>query len=128
MSSEMTTTKTTMSLISYIFIIFLFLVVPSLAHDHNKPNLDDWFGQLKSGKGLCCSGKDGTALSDVDWDTKAGHYRVRIDGEWWDVPDEAVVTEPNRDGATMVWPMRSWDSTKGTLVITIRCFMPGAEG
>ena len=23
-----------------------------------------------------------------------GHYRVRIDGEWLDVPDDAVITEP----------------------------------
>src|SRR5262245_45052488 len=27
-----------------------------------------------------------------------GHYRVFIDGQWIDVPDEAVVKEPNRAG------------------------------
>jgi hypothetical protein len=49
-----------------------------------------------------------------------GHYRVRIDGEWIDVPDDAVITESNRADRTMVWP------TKGSLGISIRCFMPGS--
>jgi hypothetical protein len=59
-------------------------------------------------------------VSDVDWETVGGHYRVRIDGQWIDVPDEAVITEPNRMGRTMVWPI--W----GYLGVTIRCFMPGS--
>ena len=50
----------------------------------------------------------------------ADHYRVRIDGAWIDVPDEAVITEPNRIGRTMVWPIR------GYLGISVRCFMPGS--
>jgi hypothetical protein len=81
--------------------------------------LKPWFDQLRSGKGPCCSDADGTAVSDVDWESHDGHYRVRLDGQWIDVPDDAVITEPNRAGRTMVWPMR------GTLGITIRCFMPG---
>jgi hypothetical protein len=85
-----------------------------------NPELHQWFEGLKSGKGPCCSDADGTAVSDVDWDTHDGHYRVRIDGEWVDVPDEAVITEPNRIGRTMVWPIR------GYLGVTIRCFMPGS--
>jgi len=31
-----------------------------------------------------------------------------------------VITEPNRAGRTMVWPLR------GYLGTTIRCFMPGS--
>ena len=86
----------------------------------STPELKAWFDGLRSGKGPCCSDADGTALSDVDWETSGGHYRVRIDGEWIEVPDEAVITEPNRIGRTMVWPIR------GYLGITIRCFMPGS--
>jgi hypothetical protein len=85
-----------------------------------NPELHKWFEGLKSGKGPCCSDADGSAVSDVDWETHGGHYRVRIDGQWVDVPDEAVITEPNRIGRTMVWPM------KGYLGVTIRCFMPGS--
>ena len=85
-----------------------------------NPELHQWFESLRSGKGPCCSDADGASVSDVDWETKAGHYRVRIDGQWIDVPDEAVITEPNRVGRTMVWPIR------GYLGVSIRCFMPGS--
>ena len=93
------------------------------AHDDgryaNSP-LKPWFDSLhsKSG-GACCSNADGIALSDVDWDTKDGHYRVRLDREWVDVPGDAVITEPNRAGRTMVWPYYVQGHT------VIRCFLPG---
>jgi hypothetical protein len=82
--------------------------------------LKSWFDALKSGKGLCCSDADGFALSDPDWESKDGHYRVRIEGQWIVVPDDAVITEPNRAGRTMVWPI------KGSLGTSIRCFLPGS--
>jgi hypothetical protein len=87
---------------------------------NSTPEMKAWFEGLKSGKGPCCSDADGTAVSDVDWESGNGHYRVRLDGQWIDVPDEAVITEPNRIGRTMVWPLR------GYLGLTIRCFMPGS--
>jgi hypothetical protein len=71
----------------------------------NSP-LKQWFETLASKKGLCCSDADGTALSEVDWESRDGHYRVWLDGAWHDVPDDAVITVPNRAGKTMVWPMR----------------------
>ena len=85
-----------------------------------NPDIKAWFDRLASRKGPCCSDADGSAVSDVDWETHDGRYRVRIEGEWVDVPDEAVITEPNRVGHTMVWPIR------GYLGLTIRCFMPGS--
>jgi hypothetical protein len=85
-----------------------------------NPEIKAWFDRLASRKGPCCSDADGSAVSDVDWETSGGHYRVRIEGEWVDVPEEAVITEPNRVGRTMVWPVR------GYLGLTIRCFMPGS--
>jgi hypothetical protein len=50
------------------------------------------------------------------------HYRARVDGEWIDVPDEAVVTEPNKYGGAVV---RSYKDSDGKM--QIRCFLPGAE-
>jgi len=82
--------------------------------------LKPWFDSLRSGKGPCCSDADGTAVADPDWESKEGHYRVRLDGEWILVPDDAVITEPNRAGRTMVWPV------KGSLGTSIRCFLPGS--
>jgi len=92
---------------------------------NSTPELKAWFDGLRSGKGPCCSDADGTAISDADWESRNGHYRVRIPNnsgemEWIDVPDEAVITEPNRIGRTMVWPIRGYAG------LTIRCFMPGS--
>jgi hypothetical protein len=58
---------------------------------------------------------------DVDWDSQQGHYRVRIQGKWFVVPDDSVVTEPNRFGPAIVWPYQERDGTT-----RIRCFIPGA--
>src|SRR5690348_15807644 len=86
--------------------------------------LNEWFDSLRPGNGPCCSNADGIALSDVDWEAKDGHYRVRIEGQWWDVPDEAVISEPNRAGRTMVWPVY-YGARNETIRVDIRCFMPG---
>ena len=85
----------------------------------NSP-LKQWFDNLKSGRGLCCSMADGQSVADPDWESKDGHYRVRLENNWIDVPDDALITEPNRAGRTMVWPLR-FDGQ-----ISIRCFMPGS--
>ncbi|OKO85594.1 hypothetical protein [Bradyrhizobium sp. AS23.2] len=107
------------------------------ARDHGQfvntnAELKAWFDGLRSGKGPCCSDADGSALSDTDWESKDGHYRVRVprlgyvvDGQqqdfvWVDVPEEAVISEPNRVGRTMVWPIYGYTG------VTIRCFMPGS--
>jgi hypothetical protein len=82
--------------------------------------LREWFDHLASGKGLCCSMADGEIVADPDWESKDGHYRVRLENEWFDVPDDSVITEPNRAGRTMVWPLRIGAA------ISIRCFMPGS--
>ncbi len=105
----------------------LLIAAPAFARDDggfaNSP-LKPWFDSLRSGRGPCCSDADGTALTDTDWESRDGHYRVRIENQWWDVPDEAVITEPNRAGRTMVWPIyRRWPSHT---TIDIRCFMPGS--
>jgi hypothetical protein len=114
-------------------ISFMFSIIAALSTDNvgardldglyaNSP-LIRWFDTLKSSGGsLCCSDADGTALSDVDWESKDGKYRVRLNGEWIDVPDDAVITEPNRAGRTMVWPLNPADG------LGIRCFMPGSMG
>jgi hypothetical protein len=86
----------------------------------NSP-LKQWFDRLASGRGLCCSFADGVSVQDVDWDTLDGHYRVRLRGQWFVVPDAAVVAEPNRFGPAVVWPYQGADGAT-----QIRCFMPGA--
>lgn len=87
--------------------------------------LKSWFDSLHSGKGPCCSDADGTVLKDVDWESKDGHYRVRINDKWWDVPDDAVLNQPNLFGRTMVWPIYP-SIYSGNNDIQIRCFLPGS--
>jgi hypothetical protein len=79
--------------------------------------LKHWFDNLTSSNGNCCSFADGLSISDVEWDTDDGHYRVRLHGEWFNVPKSSVVTEPNRYGRAAVWP---YIDTNGN--IYIRCF------
>jgi hypothetical protein len=38
-----------------------------------NPEIKAWFDTLKSGKGPCCSDADGSAISDVDWESGHGH-------------------------------------------------------
>ena len=110
--------------VQLIVIAACLFALPAAARDPdgryaNSP-LKDWFDNLRSGKGPCCSDADGSALSDVDWQSRDGRYSVRLGGIWIDVPDEAVLLVPNLSGRTMVWPMFN----DGVMVI--RCFIPGS--
>lgn len=95
-------------------------------HFADRPDLNDWAASLKSKQGMpCCSFVDAETLSDVQWDTKDGHYRVFLDGNWLDVPDEAVITVPNKYGEAVVWPLRYGGKGVGK-AYGVRCFIPGA--
>jgi hypothetical protein len=99
----------------------------------NSP-LKPWFDQLKSGNGICCSYADGYVLENADWEARNGRYRVRVPKRpdskvmvWVDVPERSVITEPNKAGRTMVWPVYDESDTDDSYIyIRIRCFMPGA--
>jgi len=109
-----------------IAVVYIAVFVPNPSHARddgrfaNSP-LKEWFDQLASKNGLCCAFADGVSVQDVDWDTQDGHYRVRIYGQWLIVPDDAVITVPNRFGPAVVWP---YNDRNGNT--QIRCFIPGA--
>jgi hypothetical protein len=137
-------------LCSAIFLLVIYEVdafshVPGEEHhisDQRRAELNEWFNTVKSGRGPCCSNGDGDVVSDSDWvsqDKPGSHYRVKLpydgnslisnrfmtdgknyDWRWVDVPDDAVVTQPNLYGRTMVWPVMGEGSKM------IRCFMPGS--
>jgi hypothetical protein len=105
-------------------LLLIAAIKPAAAHDDGKfanSPLKAWFDRLASGKGLCCSFADGVSVQDVDWDTKGGHYRVRLNKQWVVVPGAAVVTEPNKFGPAVVWPYQDMNGAT-----QIRCFLPGA--
>ena len=82
----------------------------------------EWWDNLSSGKGLCCSYTDGRAISGVDWERADDNYLVRFDGEWHIVPPDAVIKVPNRAGFAVVWP---YTDPQGK--VQIRCFLAGPE-
>jgi hypothetical protein len=107
------------------FVMLLSAAAQASARDRGQfanttPEMKEWFNSLTSGKGPCCSDADGSALSDVDWESNDGHYRVRIRNEWVDVPDDAVLHQPNKAQRTMVWPVYK----DGHPIV--RCFIPGS--
>jgi hypothetical protein len=91
------------------------------------PEIKEWVKRLtdKTGQG-CCATADGYP-ADYDWDMAGNHYRVRIEGEWYDVPPEAVVDGPNKLGHATVWYWWDW-SLDGRKTHHIRCFLPGPGG
>ncbi len=99
------------------------------AHDHGpyahiSKELRDWVKALtdKEGNG-CCDTADGYP-AEVEWDTEANGYKVRIEGVWHAVPPNAVIEKPNRMGHAMVWYWRKWEN--GISTPQIRCFIAGA--
>jgi hypothetical protein len=112
------------------------------AHDYQQPELKSWFMGLKNSQGTpCCDGEDAVHIEDTDWQTvcEAGtgqcHYQVRLEGRWWNVPENSVVIGPNKSGHALVWPIlyrgvplpSSPDGVGPVSDVAIRCFMPGTE-
>jgi hypothetical protein len=96
------------------------------AHLADRPDLNKWAMGLKAASGApCCDGSEAEPIKDVDWDaTNDGRYRVRIDGEWVDVPPNAIVPGPNKYGMTLVWGYRANITDTGKYTFVVRCFMP----
>ncbi|WP_312015120.1 hypothetical protein [Bradyrhizobium lablabi] len=96
----------------------------AFAHDHNHPELNEWYRSLQSRKGPCCGGpdEDATSLNDLQWRTKGKTFEVFVEGGWVDVPEEAIVNVPNVTGTAKVWLYHF----NGMPVV--RCFMPGMMG
>ena len=117
----MTNKALTWLIVALVILLALYLITYVEAHEGRVVGapLQQWFNSLQSGRGPCCSDADGTALSEVEWESSNGHYRVNIGNKWHDVPDEAVLKGPNLAGYTMVWPIRTHYG------IVIRCFIPG---
>lgn len=84
-------------------------------------------GRLHSKRGICCNEFDGRPPEAV-WELSDGsasnvHYRVMIEGQWVDVPDEAVLEVPNYSGVAIVWYSATRTLDKSTFFI--RCFIAG---
>src|SRR6266480_3893102 len=83
--------------------------------------LQPWFESLRNKLGLyCCAEADGHPLDDGEWDMKDNNYRVFVQGEWTVLPDDAVLSGPNKFGKAIVWFRNPWGVTPNT---HIQCFI-----
>ena len=90
-------------------------------HGQVSPDIKSWIEGLTDKLGVnCCAIADGVRPEETEWDMQSGHYRVKIQGQWFRVPTSAVVT-PNRLGHAVVWYYYD------TEFIVIRCFLPGSS-
>jgi hypothetical protein len=79
--------------------------------------LKPWFDSLKSKKGFCCSVADG---QETEYEMRDNNYWAPIDGVWQPVPQEAVITEPNKVGRAMKWIYMENGQKR------FRCFLPAS--
>jgi hypothetical protein len=87
--------------------------------------LEPWFQSLQNKVGIyCCARADGYPFEDGEWDIKENNYRVFIQGRWVVVPDDAVLSGPNKFGKAIVW-FRNYPG-RVTPDIRIQCFIPGS--
>ena len=68
------------------------------------------------------------SLDDSEWDIKDNKYRVFLQGEWIVVPDDAVLSDPNKFGKAIVWLHDYADIVSGDVhtITRIQCFIPGS--
>ncbi len=91
------------------------------------PATKNWVKGLTDKKGKsCCETADGHP-AEYEWDVSSRGYKVLIEGQWYPVPPEALIEEPNRLGYATVWYWWEWEFD-GRKTHHIRCFLPGAGG
>ena len=90
------------------------------AQSQNKEYFDSLTDQHRM---ACCSNADGQRVDDPNWGRyEDGTYWVVLYGKRLNVPPEAIVSQQNRVGYSVVWPYSL--PSDG---LRIRCFMPGSE-
>lgn len=116
-----------MPMLPLIALLGMLLALPgvAMARDDGRwagasPQMRAWFSSVKSKNGVpCCDIADGHR---TDYDMRDGAYWVPIEGQWYRVPDAAVLNDVgNPTGDAVVW----YSIYSGTQPV-IRCFVPGA--
>ena len=85
------------------------------------PELRAWFNSVYNRKGIkCCEAADGYP---VEYQMRSdNHYWVLFKGDWYEVPDEAVVRQyGNPTGSGVVWFAEVFGGR------AVRCFVPVVE-
>lgn len=100
------------------------LMASALARDDGRyaqSPLKDWVKSLRDKNHVpCCDEADGEEVEG--WSTDGGVYRVKVKGQWLEVPDSALLDIPNRLGYARAWIFHQDGQVR------VRCFLPGAGG
>jgi hypothetical protein len=116
--------------------IALFSTSTAYPHDAKRPGLNNWFKNLKNRAGKpCCDSGDGEH-AEAEWDMAKRGYKIMLKhphrptepGKWFDVPDSAVVDQPNLSGVAMVWWFPIYTYVDGSMTPEVLCFIPGPGG
>ena len=99
------------------------LAAPARAHIDGRHDLDAWTNGLKNKQGgQCCDSFEAKTVEDPDYEgNPSGGYRVKLDGQWLNVPEDRVIQGPNKYGPALVWPYKDLSGE-----MHIRCFLPGS--
>ena len=98
--------------------------MPALGRDDGRyadSPLKSWFETLRDEFGQCCTVADGYIVSDPDWESDRGHYRVRLDGE----VGCRCLTAPSSSNQTGLGARWSGSITSNGHP-RVRCFIPGS--
>ena len=120
------------------FVLALIFPPPAFPHDpHHRADLNEWAAGLKNQNGTPCCNGDDWEQAEVQWESENGKFKVYLKdpafpdatGDWYDVPESAIIKSPNRAGIALLWVYWSRSYTGGVGVGVghphIRCFVPG---
>lgn len=116
-------TATLAAALSVLMLAFIFTGgTKAWAHDPLTHQANGYSAAKNKANGLCCDGDDYTYINPYAWERTATGFRVRVNGQWVDVPADAEVGNmKNPDGEAKVWLY--YDNTGPK----VRCLMPGIE-
>lgn len=121
---------------SRLVLFFVLVTSAALGRDDGRyaqapADMREWFKSIlvPGSRVACCDISDGEVTTQGIRRGADGndHWFVFADDQWIEVPDGRVVNEPNLLGRPLVW-LERFPGISGSMIVRVRCFMPGALG
>lgn len=117
-----------------ILMVWAAFAAPPPGTDLDSPRHLWWECHKQPVNGIsCCSEADGHSLKDTEWGSDGNHYQVRVEGEWFPVPDNTILmgdacgADPQEDARSeaKVWYLISRGPSNMIEALHVLCFEPG---